>query len=462
MASPRRSFERRHLALLVLSDAGACALALLTAYAVRAYTPAFIRPALRHPVEMYLWTLPAILPIWLATFESLGLYRVSRAAPPLHDLTDSFRAVTLATLLIAAVSFLSHTDYSRGMLVLFWVGGLVYVSAGRTILSNHREGALALGPARARTLIVGCGELGRLALRRTREHPEFGHSVVGFVSTNADVGPLDGVPVVGKLADLPALLESLAVDEVIVAQPDLGPGDLLDVVSDCQHLPTEFHVIAGPFAVITGQAQISGLTDLPTIALRQVRFGWWQEVLKRIADVVVASVLLVLLSPLMLVVSLLVRRQTGDSPIFRQGRVGRGGRTFTLHKFRSMRSDAEPYAEAPTADGDPRITLIGRWLRRYSLDELPQLWNVLKGDMSLVGPRPEMPFLVDQYERWQRRRLDVRPGLTGLWQILGRKELPLRENIEYDFYYITNRSLLLDLVILLKTIGVVLRGRGAY
>ena len=133
-----------------------------------------------------------------------------------------------------------------------------------------------------------------------------------------------------------------------------------------------------------------------------------------------------------------------------------------MHKFRSMRPDADPYAEAPDDEGDPRVTPIGAWLRRYSLDEVPQLWNVLKGDMTLVGPRPEMPFIVDQYEPWQRRRLEVKPGLTGLWQVLGRKDLPLRENIEYDFYYLTNRSLLLDLVILLKTVGVVLRGRGAY
>jgi len=462
MASTRRVFERRHLALLVLSDAGSCALAILTAYAVRVYTPEILRPTLKHPLGMYLWTLPAILPLWLATFESLGLYRVSRAAPPFHDLLDSFRAVTLATLMVAAVSFLSHIDYSRGMLILFWLCALAYVSLGRTVLSNHRATALATGPARARTLIVGCGELGRLVLRRTREHPEFGHQVVGFVSTNSDPPTIDDVPVVGKLADLPTFVRDLGIDEVIVAHPDLEPGQLLDVVSQCEGLPVEFHVIAGPFAVLTGQAQISGLTDLPTISLRQTPFGLWQQAVKRIADVVVAALLLILASPLTLIVSLLVKRQTGDSPLFRQKRVGLGGRLFTLYKFRSMRSDAEPYAESPQGEDDPRITPIGRWLRRYSLDELPQLVNVIKGDMSLVGPRPEMPFLVERYEPWQRRRLELKPGLTGLWQILGRKDLPLRDNIEYDFYYLTNRSLLLDLVIVLKTIGVVLRGRGAY
>ncbi len=150
-------------------------------------------------------------------------------------------------------------------------------------------------------------------------------------------------------------------------------------------------------------------------------------------------------------------------PLFyRQERLGRDGEEFQILKFRTMRPKADPYAPSPTDDNDERITPIGRWLRRFSLDELPQLINVLRGEMSLVGPRPEMPFIVERYQPWQRLRLQVRPGLTGLWQILGRKDLPLVENIEYDFYYINNRSLLMDLVILLRTVPVVLRGRGAY
>ena len=462
MASTRRTFERRHLALLVLSDAAACVLAVLTAYMLRAYTPELVRPQLQHPLRMYLWTLPAVLPLWLATFESLDLYRINRATPPFHDLADSFRAVTLATLLIAAVSFLSHTDYSRGMMILFWLAALLYVSLGRTLLSERRAKALVSGVARARTLVVGCGELGRLVLRRTREHPEFGHEVVGFVSTDRESGEIRGVPIVARLSALPAYVREQGIDEVIVAQPDLQPGELLDVVSACEDHPVEFHVVSGPFEVLTGQAQISGLTDLPTIELRRRPFGFWQDAVKRLVDVVVSVLLLVLLAPLILVLAVLIKRQTGDSPIFRQERIGLSGRPFIFYKFRSMRSDAEPYAEAPNEEDDPRITPTGHWLRRYSLDEIPQLWNIIRGDMSVVGPRPEMPFIVEQYEPWQRRRLEVKPGLTGLWQILGRKDLPLRQNIEYDFYYIRNRSLLLDLVIILKTIGVVLRGRGAY
>jgi lipopolysaccharide/colanic/teichoic acid biosynthesis glycosyltransferase len=147
---------------------------------------------------------------------------------------------------------------------------------------------------------------------------------------------------------------------------------------------------------------------------------------------------------------------------FAQQRVGRGGRPFTLYKLRTMRADAEPYAVAPRAGDDPRVTRYGRWLRRTSIDELPQLWNVLRGDMSLVGPRPEMPFIAERYDDWQRRRLSVSPGITGLWQILGRKDLPMHENLQYDFYYIRNRSLGMDLSLLLRTVWTVLSRRGAY
>ncbi|HJN17587.1 MAG TPA: sugar transferase [Armatimonadota bacterium] len=462
MQASRRAFERRHLLHLVLSDAASCVGAVVSAYGLRLITPELLRPQLQHPLTMYLWTLPVILPLWLATFEALGLYNISRVAQPFHDLTDSVRAVTLATLMIAAVSFLSRTDYSRGMLILFWVIALSLVSVGRTLLSNRRARALATGRAQAGTLIVGCGELGRIVLSRSREHPEFGHRIVGFVSANGGADEVEGMPVMGGLDDVPELVAEHAIEAVIVAQPGLKPGALLDVVSECEEHPVEFQVISGPFEVLTGQADINGLGDLPTIGLGHASFGSVEELLKRGCDILASSLGLLVLSPLILVVGVLIRRQTGDSAIFRQERVGLGGQPFTMYKFRSMRSDVEPYADAPAGEDDPRVTRIGAWLRKYSLDEVPQFWNIIKGDMSLVGPRPEMPYIVEQYEPWQRRRIEVRPGLTGLWQILGRKDLPLRDNIEYDFYYLTNRSLLLDLVIVYKTLGAVIRRRGAY
>jgi lipopolysaccharide/colanic/teichoic acid biosynthesis glycosyltransferase len=184
--------------------------------------------------------------------------------------------------------------------------------------------------------------------------------------------------------------------------------------------------------------------------------------MKRVLDLFVATGLLVVFALPMLIIALLIRLESKGPALFRQIRIGQGGRPFAMLKFRTMYVDAPKYASAPTDPRDPRITPFGRWLRKTSLDELPQLLNVLVGHMSMVGPRPEMPFLVEQYEEWQRRRLDVKPGLTGLWQVVGRKNLPLSRNMEYDFYYIMNQSLFLDLVILIKTVPAVVFGRGAF
>jgi lipopolysaccharide/colanic/teichoic acid biosynthesis glycosyltransferase len=181
-----------------------------------------------------------------------------------------------------------------------------------------------------------------------------------------------------------------------------------------------------------------------------------------VMDVIVAVILLVLFALPMIVFAVWIRLDSRGPALFRHLRIGKGGVPFQMLKFRTMFTDAQPYAIAPADPEDPRVTRAGKWLRRFSFDEFPQLINVLLGHMSMVGPRPEMPFLVEQYEEWQRRRLDVKPGVTGLWQIVGRKNLPLALNLEYDFYYIKNQSLFFDMVILLKTIPAVIFGKGAF
>lgn len=183
---------------------------------------------------------------------------------------------------------------------------------------------------------------------------------------------------------------------------------------------------------------------------------------KEIIDFTVALVFSVIATPVMLAIVFFIRRDSTGGALIVQERVGKNGKLFSMYKFRTMRIDTLLYAPAPRDNKDPRITKIGRFLRNYSLDELPQLWNVLKGDMSIVGPRPEMGFIVAQYDSWQRVRLNVKPGITGLWQVVGRKDLPLEENLEYDVYYVLHQSLFLDLAIILKTIPRLLLSRGAY
>jgi len=218
--------------------------------------------------------------------------------------------------------------------------------------------------------------------------------------------------------------------------------------------------------------------DPKALSLSSKPFGARQRAVKRGVDLALGAVALVLSLPLWLLVAALIRLTTREPALFRQERIGHNGEPFVMYKFRSMASPGGTGSSPPVDDHTRldqqavphgtetgqanRVTPVGRWLRKYSLDELPQLLNVLKGDMSLVGPRPELSRIVARYEPWQRKRLEVKPGMTGLWQILGRKDLPLTENVHYDFHYIRNQSLLLDLAILLRTIPAVLSGKGAY
>ncbi|MBU0667851.1 sugar transferase [Patescibacteria group bacterium] len=183
---------------------------------------------------------------------------------------------------------------------------------------------------------------------------------------------------------------------------------------------------------------------------------------KRTADIILSALALTIILPVLAALAIIVRIDSRGKAVFAHKRVGKDGKIFTMYKFRTMRNDVNGQQHAPTAPGDERVTATGKFLRRTSLDELPQLVNIIKGDMSLVGPRPEMPFIVEKYTELQRARLLVKPGLTGLWQLAGRKDLPLHENVEFDLYYILHQSLLLDLIILLKTFTVVFSGKGAY
>lgn len=459
--SPRRRSETRFVALLVASDLAVCTASLLVAYLWRAFAAPSVLPPLAHDPSVYLRALPVVLLIWLVVFGAMGMYEPRRLLSPIAARAAEFRAVSMGFLMLAAACFLSHLSYSRFIVIAFWLVALTLTWITRALWGRVRRAALARPENVSRVLVVGCGDLARIVMGRLRQFSP-GLEPIGFVATGTAPTEIEGLPVVGKLAELPAILSTCRADEVLVADPDVPAGQLMEVIRASEEKHVEFLVVAGPLQVLTAQAELSGPADLPVLELRNRAFGPLQRRVKRFCDLVGAALLLLLLGPLMLVISAMIRRQMGPPVLFRQVRVGYRGREFTMLKFRTMRADAEPYAASPEHPADERVTPLGRWLRKYSLDELPQLFNVLRGEMSLVGPRPEMPFIVAQYEPWQRRRLDAMPGMTGLWQILGRKDLPLRENIEYDFYYIRNQSLLMDLAIFLRTIPLVVLGKGAY
>ncbi|MDQ7030920.1 MAG: sugar transferase [Ardenticatenia bacterium] len=325
-----------------------------------------------------------------------------------------------------------------------------------------------------RLLIVGAGERGRTLMRHIVAHPELGYQIVGFVDDDPQRQQNIGrIRALGDTSCLPELVQQLNVDEVIITLPWQYHRKIMRILDQCERENVRSRIVPDVFQLSLSHVYLDEIKGIPLIGTREPPLQGWNFAIKRMMDIAVAGALLVLLAPLMAIIALLIKLDSPGPVLFKQVRVGRYGRPFTLYKFRSMYADAEerlaellPFNEA---DGplfkmrhDPRVTRVGRWLRRFSLDELPQLWNVLKGDMSLIGPRPALPQEVEQYEAWHRKRLEVPPGLTGLWQTSGRSDMPFEEMCLLDIYYAERWSPWLDAIIFFKTIPAILFGRGAY
>lgn len=285
----------------------------------------------------------------------------------------------------------------------------------------------------------------------------------------------DGLPILGIVGSVRQVVEKYKIQDVVVALPQRAYGQINKLTITLHDLPVHVRVVPDYFSLALYRASVDDFGGIPMINLRDPALNDVQRLIKRIFDLAVGSVMLLVLSPIIFLIALLVTLDSNGPVIFRQERVGENGRIFKMFKFRTMIPDADARREVITEinphngqllfkkrPDDPRITNIGRFLRRTSLDELPQLLNVLLGDMSLVGPRPELPWLVDQYEPWQRKRFAVPQGMTGWWQVNGRSDKPLHLHTEDDIYYVQNYSIWMDLYILLKTPWVVLRGKGAY
>lgn len=425
----------------------------------------------RFPVPINEWVnyyaaLPVLLPVWIAIMAVFEHYSHRSRTSSLNQIGNVIRAglgILIATLAMATL--LKGYSLGRSVILLNAAGATLYIYASRTLLRRLKQHYVAQGHGLTRVVIIGAGETGRAVAARIRNHPEIGYRLIGFIDRDpAKVQTLiDGVPVLATDEDLIPTLLRHRVEEVFLAVPRMPPGETFTLVHLCEQARVQFKVVSSNLLrVITESIKLEEIGDHSVILLKDGHLSPVNAFLKRSLDLAIAIPVSLLVLPFMAIITLIIRLDSDGAAIFSQERIGKDGRRFRLYKFRTMYDTVEPYAPAPNTPEDPRITRIGKFLRRTSLDELPQLWNVIKGDMSVVGPRPEMPFVVAQYEPWQKRRLDVPQGITGLWQVAGRKKLPLHLNLEYDFYYIRNWSLILDVVILIKTVRVVLTGAGAF
>jgi exopolysaccharide biosynthesis polyprenyl glycosylphosphotransferase len=324
-----------------------------------------------------------------------------------------------------------------------------------------------------RVLLVGQGEELTALVRKMRSHREYGLDPIGVVGRSTQEAAGVGVPVLGALdsVDLSELARTEQVDRVLLSHAGLDGTKLLDFMRECKLMKVKVNVLPQLFSAMGPSVEVDDVEGVTVLSVDPPVLPRYSRITKRLVDVVGAATLLLLTLPLLIMISVAIKLDSRGPVLFRQKRIGKGGKEFRLVKFRTMVMDAEQQQEQLRAasrdkgwlllDHDPRITRVGRLLRLSSLDELPQLWNVLKGEMSLVGPRPLIESEASQLEQWQRTRIDLTPGLTGLWQVLGRTNIPFDEMLKLDYLYVTNWSLWGDFRLMVKTLPVVVTRKGA-
>ncbi|MEE9456808.1 MAG: sugar transferase [bacterium] len=411
-----------------------------------------------------------------AVFFNRGLYVRQRSMARLDELYLVMKALIISAFLMMAISVLfPQLPYTRAIIVSNFFLSLVLIDLWRITLRKVVGFLAERGVGLMRALIYGAGKSGRILSNQIKLHPEFGYSVVGYIDDDpAKKGQVyEDVGVLGAFEKLPEIIVSHDVDEVLVAVPSAAHRHLLHVVFELRERRIPFMVIADLFELVTRRVTIMQIGSIPLLRLWRSPLEGWQGYIKRAIDVAGALAGIIAFLPFWLLIIILIKLDSRGPIFYPQERLGKGGRPFKIFKFRSMVVGADEMlpelAEFNEMDGpifkikkDPRVTRVGRLLRKFSIDEFPQLINVLKGDMSLVGPRPPIPEEVKEYERWQMKRLTVPQGVTGLWQVSGRNLLTFEEMVRLDIYYIENWSLWLDLKLLLKTIPVVVLMRGAY
>ena len=408
-----------------------------------------------------------MLPLWVVLFKLYGLYdrdgkRVSHST--VDDIPWLFHALLIGSLFVYALMRVSlHDSLTLRQGGVFVVSAFVLLLIGRAsvraVVSN------VLPPARL--LFVGGGPMAHLLLEKLARNGGCGLEPIGFVGPASDGAELPHLGEADKLEDVCARFR---IDHVMFVAPEIEEEALEDLVRRTQHLNVRIGILPHVVDALGPSVEIDHVQGVTVLGINPPALSSSSWLLKRTMDLVLASTVLVLALPLMAVIGVLVKGTSPGPILFSQERVGRGGRRFRIYKFRTMAMDAEEREAQLLAlskdpgwlllDADPRVTRVGRVLRHTSLDELPQLWNVLVGDMSLVGPRPMPPNIDDQISGWGRRRLDLTPGITGLWQVLGRTSIPFEEMLKLDYLYVTNWSLWQDVRLLIQTLPAVIRRRG--
>jgi exopolysaccharide biosynthesis polyprenyl glycosylphosphotransferase len=438
--------------------------------------PLFSIPQSQPPFAQYLTTIALHIILIVTIFYLSQMYHQRRAISRIDHARNIVGAITVGALLVSGIQELifkntgfDPVDYPRSLFFYVWGFSVLLVVVGREFNREMRQWLRRRGIERANLIIVGMGKIARDIIRKVQNSPEFGYQVVGIVNVRPQQkrAMLD-VPVIGEYHELPYLIDAFNVEQVIIALPDAQRNELVDLISLCRRGRVDIKIYPDMFSYIARDLSVDDLGGTPLLTVRDIAMRGWKLSLKRLMDIAGAMVGLIFLSPFMLLTTLLIRLES-EGPIFlTQERMGLDERPFDMIKFRSMRQDAEATGPGWTVENDPRVTRLGRFMRRTNWDEIPQLINVLLGHMSLVGPRPERPMYVQEFRdripRYMERHRE-KAGMTGWAQVNGlRGDTSISERTVYDLWYVENWSLWLDIKIIIRTIlnTVLRRDKNAY
>ncbi|HEX9037101.1 MAG TPA: sugar transferase [Ktedonobacterales bacterium] len=439
----------------------------------------FTTPYLYQPFANFFW-IEVVGAIGLPfAFGLRGLYRLRAAGTWFHQSWIVISATTTAFAIFTAYEYtFQRTDIfvenARALVILAWVAIIALVSLLRLFIASFLTLLYRRGVNLTPVLVVGSSKLGKLMMQQVTASPSLGYNIVGFVrDDDAPAEDFGRFPCLGGMGDLDAVLRGHRIEQVIIAIPSHQHERILSTVTVCERAGADFRLVPDLYELSLSRIDVDALEGIPLIGLRRSLTNSIQYRIKRLIDVVGALAVLILGLPIWLLIALAIKIDSAGPVLYTQTRLGYRGQPFGFLKFRSMRVDADQLLNQVLtnekgedkgkvkAKDDPRRTRVGKFIRRTSVDEIPQLINVLRGEMSLIGPRP-MPARIDAYEDWERARFEMLPGMTGLWQVRGRSDLDYDEMVLMDIYYIENWSLNLDLQIALRTLPAVLGSQGAY
>jgi exopolysaccharide biosynthesis polyprenyl glycosylphosphotransferase len=468
---PLQRRSARRIALRVLADAMAVVTALFLASTIRfEFLPGSPGVNVNYTVITLIAT-----PVWVLLFWAYRLYEPRQVLSPVNEFKQVFHGVTGGAVLLFVADSLLNLNLARGWALIALACGFVLVGGERLIVRKTLHYMRRRGSDLTRTIVLGANHEARTVARTLQREGWLGYRILGFVDDGVPVGELidDEHPVLGSTSEIKNLVFEQRAGLVLVAASAFDATRLNRLFWELQDADVDLQITSGAIDLMASRMIVQSVAGVPLLYVRRTGMDRVQRTIKRTIDIVVSFLGLLILSPLLLLVALWIKRDSKGDAFFKQVRSGRDGRLFSCWKFRTMVADAEErraelehLSEGPgllfKLKEDPRITKVGKRLRRYSLDELPQLYNVLRGEMSLVGPRPALPSEVEQYDEWVRNRLKVKPGITGLWQVSGRTETSFSDYVRYDLFYIQNWSLALDLWIMWRTLRAVLSAEGAH